>query len=152
MFYALSSLPARAQLPSPPTDLTASFSVRVDAPHDLIHYIVAGFFDAGGVDSVRAAQAEAERQLTCDVGRHVTLLDISGCRIQSRDTMARFADMLTDPCHRGRALAVVVGGSLARSQIARAVGDREVSYFATAIGARTWLLRGDPPLRGSDPP
>lgn len=119
--------------------------MTVDAARSLVCYVLAGFFDAAWVETITNGRAEAERRLRCGANRHVTLIDISGCKIQARDTMERFAAMIDDPRHRGRALAVVVGGSLARAQLARVIDREQVAFFVTVAEAERWLFENAPP-------
>lgn len=118
-----------------------SFSIEIDPPLDLVRIRLSGFF---GVDDVTRFQAElllAHKRLRCGRrGGPLTINDISGMVIQSQDVVARWREFLADPTHRSRRLAFVVGSSLARMQLQRAIDGRDARVFTDAAEAERWLL------------
>jgi hypothetical protein len=121
--------------------LPASFSIDLDPRRDLVRIRLAGFFS---VDDIARFQSElqlAHKRLNCARrGGPLTINDISGMMIQSQEVVTRWGAFLADPTHRSRRLAFVVGSSLARMQLERAIGERDARVFTDAAEAESWLL------------
>ena len=135
----------------PANNLAASAEVVVDVAHSLVRYTLSGFFDVAGVAAFEAQRRRGLATLRCGPNRHVTLLDVSGCRIQTQEVVARFADMLRDRRWAARALAIVVGSSIARMQLRRILDRDEIGWFATVAEAEAWLLPRAPAPRQPAP-
>lgn len=93
----------------------------------------------------------AHEALGLPKNQHLTLNDVRDLKILPQETLAAFCDMLADPDYHSRRLAFVVGPTLVRAQVMRAIGERdEVRCFDNPAEAERWLLdEGAPatPLR-----
>ena len=136
----LSHVPPAA-LAGLPTGLAASADVAVDPAIDLVTYTLAGFLDRALVQLVAEQQVAAAARLRCPPNQHLTMIDISACKIQSQDVVEAFRTILDDPRYRSRKLAVVVGSSLARMQMRRVLQRDVTAYVETRAEARAWLMR-----------
>ena len=81
--------PALSALPS---DLSASVDITVEPALNLVTYTLAGFLDAESVGKVGNARGAAMAQLRCPRNTHLTVIDISRCKIQSQEVIAAFKD------------------------------------------------------------
>lgn len=122
---------------------TPSFSFHVEPGRDLVRIVVAGFFTPADVLAFAAARNAAHTKLTCLANQHVTLSDVRDMKIQPQDAVAAFSTMLAAPEHRSRRLAFVVASTLARSQLARAAGSRDVRFFTDEAEAEAWLFSAE---------
>jgi len=111
---------------------------------------MAGLFEPGDVDRFLAARSEAHRALGCLPNRHLTLNDVRAMKIQPQQTVSAFHELLADPAHRSRRLAFVVGPTLARSQLMRALAGRASRCFGDPIEAEAWLLAQDEEAQAAD--
>ena len=75
---------------------------------------------------------------------HLTLIDIRGMAIQAQEIVTRWGAVIADPAYRSRRLAFVVGTTLARTQLQRALGGRHARCFTDTAEAERWVLDGDP--------
>jgi hypothetical protein len=116
------------------------FSFRVDRARSLVRITMSGLFTKADVASFLDARREAHSSLACGPNRHVTLNDLRALKIQPQEIVADFAAMLADPLYRSRRLAFVVGATLARAQLVRAIGGRPLHCFETVEEAEAWLL------------
>lgn len=123
--------------------MNATYSVVADPPRDLVRITLTGFFDEGSIAGFLAARREAHAKLRCGPNRHVTLADTSGLAIQAQDMVARWGGILADPTYRSRRLAFVVGSTLARMQLQRAIGSRHAQVFTAHAEAEAWLFSAD---------
>ena len=86
-----------------------------------------------------AARRDAHAKLRCAPNRHVTINDLRGMKIQSQAMVDTFRAVLADPLYRSRRLAFVVGPTLARTQLIRAIAGRDARCFDDAWAAEAWL-------------
>ncbi|MGZ8360061.1 MAG: hypothetical protein ACXWUX_06025 [Allosphingosinicella sp.] len=120
--------------------MSAVFKFDVEPSLDLVRITMSGFFTLRDIDAFLAARAKAHAHLDCGPNQHVTLNDLRGMKIQSRESVDAFQQMLADPAYRSRRLAFVVALSLAQSQLFRALGDRDACCFEDPVAAEAWLL------------
>lgn len=142
MDFAATPPPPPPVLDALPGDFAAIVDVTVDRARSLVTYSLGGFLGGGAVERLRDEQAAAMVQLRCPANQHVTIIDISRCKIQSQDVIEQFRAMLDDPRYQGRKLAVVVGSSLARMQIRRVLTRDTVTYVGTMAEAERWVFEG----------
>lgn len=126
-----------------PTRMSASYSIDVDVPRDLVRITMSGFFAADDIAAFLATREAAHARLTCAPNRHVTINDLRGMKIQSQEVVDAFRAMLAAPRFRSRRLAFVAGPTLARSQLFRALAGRDARVFESAALAEAWLFAGD---------
>lgn len=106
---------------------------------------MAGLFTRDDIAAFLEARRRAHAELDCAPNQHMTLNDLRGMKIQPQEAVAAFRLMLSDPAYRSRRLAFVVGRTLARSQLERALNDRDhVRCFDDVADAEAWLLDGEP--------
>lgn len=122
--------------------MSADFAIDVDAARDLVRIRMSGFFTPEDIDAFLAARAVAHTQLRCDPNQHLTLNDLSDMKIQSQDSVEMFRAMLADPAYRSRRLAFVIGRTLARTQLQRALDRRTARCFDDNWAAEAWLFAG----------
>lgn len=120
--------------------MSADFSFQVDPSRDLVRIRMGGFFTLDDIGAFLAARHEAHKQLACGRNQHVTLNDIRDMKIQSQEIVDAFREMLAAPDYRSRRLAFVVGPTLARTQVMRALDRREAQCFEDMWRAEAWLL------------
>ena len=117
----------------------ASFTIELDPSRDLVRIRLSGFFSVDDVGRFQAELQLAHRRLGCGRGGGpLTINDISGMAIQSQDVVARWSAFLADPAHRSRRLAFVVGSTLARVQLQRAIGGLCRAVTKQATGTPAW--------------
>lgn len=122
--------------------MSADFAIDVDAARDLVRIRMSGFFTPEDIDAFLAARAVAHTQLRCGPNQHLTLNDLSDMKIQSQDSVEMFRAMLADPAYRSRRLAFVIGRTLARTQLQRALDRRTARCFDDSWAAEAWLFAG----------
>jgi len=122
--------------------MSADFAIDVDATRDLVRIRMSGFFTPEDIDAFLAARAVAHTQLRCGPNQHLTLNDLSDMKIQSQDSVEMFRAMLADPAYRSRRLAFVIGRTLARTQLQRALDRRTARCFDDSWAAEAWLFAG----------
>lgn len=123
--------------------MPARFSFAVDRPRGLIRIAMSGLFAAHDIDAFLAARRKAHAELGTVPGGHLTLNDLRGMKIQSQETVAAFRDLLAVPEFPSRRLAFIVGATLAKSQLMRALDARQARCFEDAGEAEAWLFEKD---------
>ena len=108
---------------------------------------MSGLFSVADVAAFRTARDEAHRRLHCAPNQHRTLNDLRGMKIQQQEVVAAFRALLADPAYRSRRLAFVAERTLARSQLMRALENRDARCFDDPVAAEAWLLADDIPQR-----
>lgn len=128
--------------------MSASFSLQTDRARDLVRIRMSGLFACDDIAAFLEARRRAHAELDCGPNEHLTLNDLRGMKIQPQDAVAAFRLMLSDPAFRSRRLAFVVGQTLARSQLARALNGRDhVRCFDEVGEAEAWLFEAAPVAR-----
>ena len=123
--------------------MNAEFSFEVDPERDLVRIRMAGFFRPGDIADFLEARRVAHEKLSCAPNAHLTINDIRGMDIQSHEIVDSFREMLAAPEFRSRRLAFVVGYTLARSQVIRAIESRKARWFDDPAKAEAWLFADD---------
>jgi hypothetical protein len=119
------------------------FTFEVDRRRNLIRFTLNGLFTPKDVSAFLEARREAHAKLTCAPGEHVTLTDLRAIKILPQETVSVWCAHLADPQTRVRRLAFVVGPTLVRSQLMRAIAGRDNRYtrcFTKIAEAEAWLL------------
>ena len=119
--------------------MSAEFSIDADPSRDLIRIRMAGFFTQPDILAFVAARRAAHAELRCGPNQHVTLNDVRDMKIQSQDMVDAFRAMLSDPAYRSRRLAFIVGPTLTRTQLSRAIAGRDARCFDDSWAAEAWL-------------
>lgn len=117
-----------------------NFSVTVDPARDYIEAELRGFMDPKTVSDFNDEYRMAKARLSADRSRHVTLIDVSGLKIQAQNVVSDFALMLSDPTIQSARLAFVVADAPVKMQLRRLLHDH-AAMFDTVDEARSWLLR-----------
>ena len=123
--------------------MSAEFSIKADPSRDLIRIRMAGFFTPDDMRAFVEARRTAHAELRCRPNRHVTLNDVRDMKIQSQEMVDAFRALLADPAYRSRRLAFVVGPTLTRTQLTRAISNREARCFDNCWAAESWLFSSD---------
>ena len=123
--------------------MEARFSFQIDRPRGLIRITMAGFFTLDDIREFLKARDEVHDALGCAPNQHLTLNDIRGITAQPQTIVDAFEEILAAPEKRSRRLAFIVGPTLARLQVLRALSLREAKCFADPALAEAWLLDAD---------
>ena len=119
------------------------FSFKVDPARDLVRITMAGLFTLEDIAAFAEARGLAHNKLSCPANAHLTLGDIRELKIQPQEVVVAFSEMLAAPLYRSRRLAFVVGPTLARNQLTRALANRDAHCFDDPLSAEAWLLRSE---------
>lgn len=122
------------------------FSFEVDSRRNLVRFVLTGLFMPEDVSAFLEARRKAHAKLTCAPGQHVTLTDLRAIKILPQETVGAWAAHLTDPQTRVRRLAFLVGPTLVRSQLMRALAGRDsrrTRCFTDHAEAEAWLMEDD---------
>lgn len=123
--------------------LTPHFSVTTDPALHLLRVIMGGFFGINDVARLAEAHRIARLQLRCAPNQHLTLVDVSDCKLQAQEVVSAFQKMIGDPRYASRRLAFVTGSSLARMQVRRILTRPGTGLFDDVAQAEAWLLEGN---------
>lgn len=123
--------------------MDAGYTINVDPARDLLEFTLTGFFAPEDVARFAADKKAAYARLTCPRNGHLTLVDVSDCKIQPQSVVDAFRQVLADPNHQARRLAFVTGSSLARMQVRRLAEHRALRYFEDRASARVWLFSAE---------
>ena len=100
-----------------------SFEFIADPRRGIVEIQMSGFFAEEAVPSIAPGMADALRQLYCKPNHHMTLVDVTGCQIQSQEVVTQFQKLVTNPAFRSRRLAFVTGSSMIKMQLRRFISD-----------------------------
>ena len=117
--------------------MDAHFTIAPESRLNLIRISMAGFFAPSDVDAFKIAYRKGLMLLQ---PHHLTLVDITGMKIQAQDIVGSFAALFAMPEIRSRKLAFVCGSTLARLQAKRLTDRPGVEFFRTVSEAETWLF------------
>ena len=120
--------------------MQSHFRIATDDSRCLLRIELGGFFEAADVVALAGERAMAIGRMRCGRNRHVTLCDVSACKIQAQDVTEVFAAMIADPAFQSRRLAIVTGSSLARMQVRRMLQRDGAAYFDDVASAEAWLF------------
>jgi len=120
--------------------MSATIHIEADPDRDLIRIKLAGFFTPADVETFLALRRKAHARLRCGPNQHLTLNDISAMKIQPQETVAAFRDVLAAREFHSRKLAFLVGPTLARAQVIRALEGRDARCFSDLVIAEAWLF------------
>jgi hypothetical protein len=124
---------------------------HADPDRDFMQITLSGFFDADMIARLREVRVKARAELRCPPNQHVTLVDISGLKLQPQTLLPRFFSEIADPELRSRRTAFVVGRSVVRMQLRR-VTVRDDLYVAPSVeAARAYLFATDEELAPPPP-
>ena len=124
--------------------MSATFSIHAEPERDLVRITMAGLFTPEDIADFYKARDVAHAKLKCRRNEHLTINDLRGMKIQPQESVAGFQQMLGAPEYRSRRLAFVIGRTLARSQLQRALANRgpDTRCFDTVAEAEAWLFHG----------
>lgn len=128
------------------------FSIEADRAHGLVRIRMSGLFTLDDVRDFYETRRRVHAALGLPKNEHLTLNDVRDLKILPQQTLAAFCDMLADPDFHSRRLAFVVGPTLVRGQVVRALDGRtNARCFGEVEEAEAWLLAETPaavqPLR-----
>lgn len=116
---------------------------HTELERDFVQITLAGFFDADMLSRLRDARLNALAQLYCEPNQHLTLVDISGLRLQPQTLLPRFCAEIGDPGLRSRRLAFIVGSSVVRMQLRRVTVRDDLFVAPSTEAARAYLFATD---------
>lgn len=104
---------------------------------------MSGFFTPEDIAAFVVERRRAHARLACGPNEHLTLNDLRRMKIQPRESVDSFGEMLAAPEFRSRRLAFVVAPTLAQMQLLRALAGRHARFFEDPVAAEAWLIGGD---------
>lgn len=117
------------------------FTISVDRRRGMVKIVMNGFFTADDIEDFLEARREAHASLGWPRYRHLTMNDVREMKIQAQEVVERFQNLLADPEYRSRRLAFIVGPTLARLQLERALAGRDdARCFEDPAEAEAWLF------------
>ena len=122
--------------------MNGSATITVDRECRILTFHAEGFFDEEGVTRLAEKKAAALRSLGGRPSDHVSIVDVTKCKIQSQEIVVAFASLIQDRTSASKRLAFVAGpGCLMRMQLRRMKGGEEVSrLFDDVASAKQWLM------------
>lgn len=120
--------------------MTPSFAIMIQPRRNLMRVTLKGFFALSDVAALDVERRVALIKLGCLPNDHVTMVDVSDCKLQSQEVVQAFQTMLGEPRYRSRRLAFVTGSSLVRMQVRRIMNSDTAHFFETAVEAQLWLF------------
>lgn len=120
--------------------MEASYSIAVEPERNLVRIAMSGFFRNEDIQAFLEARRKAHLQLTCGPNQHLTINDVRQFTRQPQTILDTFQEILNAPEFQSRRLAFVLGPTLARSQVIRAIAARDARCFTDPIAAEEWLL------------
>lgn len=136
--------------------MTPHYSIEVEPRRRLVRIKIDGFFQMRDAATFIAARYAAHAELPHrSPPNHLTLCDVSDCRIQLNGVVEALRPLLSDPDLMSRRLAFVTGASSVRMQIRRLINRETAQAFETIEDAEAWLFdapaapRGIPELSGA---
>lgn len=123
--------------------MSAKFLIQSDSENGLVRFILAGFFTVADFARLLPGRDRAYAELHSPPNSHLTLVDVRRLKIQSPQMVEAFGSMLSDPSFRSRRIAFVIGRTLVRSQLMRALAGRDARCFETVEEAEAFLFRGE---------
>lgn len=125
------------------------FHIEIDVARHIVRTRMAGFFDEDAIRAFLQARRLAFERLRCGPNQHLSLTDVREMAIQAQDIVSRWGAVLADPVYRSRRLGFVVGSTLTRTQLQRAIGSRDAKVFLDPAEAETWVLAAGPARRAA---
>ena len=124
--------------------MSATFSIHAEPERDLVRITMGGLFTPEDIAEFYKVREVAHARLTCARNQHLTINDLREMKIQPQESVAGFQQLLGAPQYRSRRLAFVIGRTLARSQLQRALSGRgpDTRCFDTVGEAEAWLFEG----------
>jgi hypothetical protein len=130
----------RAAMADHVATLPEKYSISVDRLAAFVRIKLGGFFALEDVQDFAVAQRRAYEALASAMGRHVTLCDVSDCKIQPQEVVEAFRGLLTDRTLMSARLAFVTGTSPAKMQIRRLIARDTCRFFEDTLSAERWLM------------
>jgi len=127
--------------------MSPTFEVTIDTARKLLRVTLTGFFDVQDVEALEAEKVLALRRLAVAPNQHLTLVDVSGCKLQPQDVFHAFQSAIGDPRYMAKRIAFVTGSSLARMQVRRMLLRDDAAFFDTIEAAEAWLFRPEAAAR-----
>lgn len=120
--------------------MSASYSVTIDPGLGLLRITLGGFFALSDVNALEVEKKAALGRLGLPRNAHLTLIDVSDCKLQAQDVFGAFQTAVGDPRFMAHRLALVTGESPIRMQARRLLTRDNTAFFMTAAEAETWLF------------
>ncbi|HEX8484077.1 hypothetical protein [Sphingomonas sp.] len=118
----------------------AEYRITVDPAVPLVRIALSGLFAIADVHAFTASLREAHGRFARARGSHLTLCDVSACRIQLQDVVTAFRALLDDKDLMSQRMAFVTGGSPAKMQVRRIINRGSCRFFDDVESAEKWLF------------
>lgn len=123
--------------------MNTGYTIETDKARGRMTLTLSGFFSEDDVALFTKERTAAQAALRCAPNQHLTLCDVSGCRLQSAAVVEAFTRIIGDPRAMSRRIAFVVGSSLARMQVRRMLVRDNAACFEDRASAEAWLHEDD---------
>ena len=123
--------------------MAPEFQIDVDVARNLVRTRLAGLFDDATLRAFLAARRAAFARLRCGPNQQLSLTDVRDMAIQTKEIVTRWSAVLGDPAYRSQRLAFIVASTLVRTQLTRAIGNRDARCYTDPVEAERWVLHGD---------
>jgi hypothetical protein len=123
--------------------MTPTFTITIEPERKLLRVTLGGFFDLQDVIALENEKRAALLRLGCAQNEHLSLIDVSGCKLQSQDVVQAFQSAIGDKRYMSKRIAFVTGSSLARMQVRRMLERKDAAFFETVEAAEAWLFEAD---------
>ena len=117
-----------------------TFEISIEPRCGLMRVKLGGFFAVADVEALEFEKRAALVRLGMPANQHLTLVDVSECKLQPQDVFGAFQSAIADPRYMSRRIAFVTGSSLARMQVRRMLKRDDAAFFETVEQAETWLF------------
>jgi len=139
------ALRLRKALTGEELSMDATFDVTIEPGRKLLRVSLGGFFALGDVAALEVEKRAALVRLGCGPNQHVTLVDVTACKLQPQDVVGAFQATIAEPRYMARRIAFVTGSSLARMQVRRMTTRNDAAIFDSVKAAEAWLFETIPP-------
>jgi hypothetical protein len=121
--------------------MNPTYEIMIEPARKLLRVTLSGFFEERDVESLEAAKIAALGRLGLAPNQHLTLVDVSSCKLQPQDVVRAVQSAINDPRYMAKRIAVVIGTSPARMQVRRVLLRDDAAFFDTTEAAETWLFQ-----------
>jgi len=115
------------------------FSISTEPSKKLVRIEVAGMLTVADIAELYRQEQAAIREMGCELGAQVALVDVRECPLQLQEIVAAFQSTMSHPT-RARKVAMVAGGALSRLQAKRILQRDDAAIFVDVGEAESWLF------------
>jgi hypothetical protein len=117
-----------------------TYAITIEPERKLLRIVMSGFFAFENAAQLEIDRHAALVRLGCARNQHVTLVDVTACKLQPQDVVLAFQVALANPRYMSRRIALVTGNSGVRMQVRRVTTPSHANFFETTEAAEAWLF------------